>query len=126
MVHMDQNTTATITGNGESANWLLELCRGALHIVTRKPGASGVATPFVNAKVSGTEFFISHSDARDDLTVFEGSVVVTNEEGMAVPAACEEQPPMPMAQWRRRGVVQLAPNESAMVLRGEAPVKELR
>ncbi|MCH9640026.1 MAG: FecR family protein, partial [Betaproteobacteria bacterium] len=59
MLRLDQRTTITFPqSEQDKATSLLDLLRGAIHIITRTPKPFKVRTPFVNALVEGTEFFV--------------------------------------------------------------------
>ena len=58
MLRLDQKTTITFTEPKPEKTTLLDLFKGKLHIITRTPKPFKIRTPFVNAGVEGTEFFI--------------------------------------------------------------------
>ncbi len=85
MLRLDQKTTLTfspIKDNAETS--LLDLFTGALHILTRTPKPFKITTPFVNAAVEGTEFFVSVDEDSTQLVIYEGQVSASNEQGSLV------------------------------------------
>ncbi|GJL73760.1 MAG: hypothetical protein NMNS01_29590 [Nitrosomonas sp.] len=63
---------------------LIDLFTGALHILTRTPKPFKITTPFVNAGVEGTEFFVSVDEDSTQLVNYEGQVSVSNDWGALV------------------------------------------
>src|SRR5439155_26567332 len=76
---------------------------GALHVITRTPRPFRIKTPFINANVEGTEFFVGVDDAGARLTVYEGRLSASNEQG----------------------AITLVGGEQAVIARNQAPRKEL-
>ncbi len=104
-LRLDQQTTLQIL-EPRRGNRLLDLVVGVIHILKRKIrtafGAEQgleVRTPFVNGKVTGTEFLVRVEPERAIVTVFEGRVHLANEQGR----------------------LDLAAGQSAVVLAGQAP-----
>ena len=60
---------------------LLEMLRGALHSFSRKPKKLSINSPYINGSVEGTEFAFRVMDERSELTVFEGTVIASNDQG---------------------------------------------
>jgi tetratricopeptide (TPR) repeat protein len=82
MLRLDQKTTITFPqAQDDEATSLLDLFTGALHILTRTPKPFKIRTPFVNAGVEGTEFFVSVDQDRTQLVIYEGQVSVSNDKG---------------------------------------------
>ncbi|WP_256250912.1 FecR domain-containing protein [Nitrosomonas sp. Nm51] len=79
---LDQKTTITFPAaiKNKSASWM-DLINGAIHILTRTPKPFKVRTPFMNAGVEGTEFFVRVDERQTRIVVFEGSVSATNTHG---------------------------------------------
>jgi tetratricopeptide (TPR) repeat protein len=103
-IPLDQNTQIKLNGFDESGKAsFIDLESGVIHIITRTPKPIRIRTPFMNAMVEGTEFFVavSANDAR--VGVVEGKVRVTNDLGDLL----------------------LADNEAAITERGQAPRKDL-
>lgn len=84
ILRVDQRTTITFPAQDDSATMLLDLFNGALHIFTRTPRPFKIRTPFVNATVDGTEFFVSVDQDSTQLVIFEGQVSVSNEQGSLI------------------------------------------
>jgi tetratricopeptide (TPR) repeat protein len=62
---------------------LLELIRGAIHVISRDPRLLRFTTPYANAGLEGTEFDIRVDEERKltEIVVLEGEVVVTTAAG---------------------------------------------
>jgi tetratricopeptide (TPR) repeat protein len=85
MLRLDQKTTITFPqAHDDEATSLLDLFTGALHILTRTPKPFKIRTPFVNAGVEGTEFFVSVVEDNTQLVIYEGQVSVSNDKGSLV------------------------------------------
>ena len=73
---IDQNTEWFVREATTPGRTLIELVRGAILFFARQPRPLDIQTPFVNAKIEGTEFLVRVEGARDEITVFEGRVAV--------------------------------------------------
>jgi tetratricopeptide (TPR) repeat protein len=80
-LHLDQNTTVTLVGPEEEQTMLIELLNGAAYFFSRFPRSLKVITPFINAGVEGTEFFINVDKDKASMSVFKGKVSGTSKEG---------------------------------------------
>ncbi|MBC7944798.1 MAG: TonB-dependent receptor [Burkholderiales bacterium] len=119
LLRLDEKTTVTLVGVEETKPSLLELCRGAIHFMTRTRKSLRIITPFVNAAVEGTEFAIDHANAHDTISVYEGRVSASNEPDRALPETCEASP----ASASEGGTLLLASGESARIPINQAPFK---
>ncbi|UCG09372.1 MAG: FecR domain-containing protein, partial [Desulfobacterales bacterium] len=81
LLRLDQNTTITITGIEKEKTFIIDLLKGAAHFFSRFPKRLKVVTPFVNAAVEGTEFYVRIEPQQTYLSIFEGRVAATNETG---------------------------------------------
>jgi tetratricopeptide (TPR) repeat protein len=81
ILRLDQKTTITFIGLEQGPISVLDLLSGAVHFFSRMPRGLKVMTPFVNAAVEGTEFFVKVEREQTFLSVFEGRVAATNEAG---------------------------------------------
>ncbi len=81
VIRIDQNTRLRLSRVEAEAPSLLELIFGKLYFFSRRSRALSVNTPFVNAAVEGTEFFVAVAADRAQITVFEGRVSAANERG---------------------------------------------
>ena len=113
---IDADTTvnlASITAAKEERS-LLELIVGAIQSFSRKPKLLAVTTPYLNATIEGTEFLMQVTGQRSILTVYEGVVVASNDNGSArvgsgdAVAAEPGQAPKPYLVVRPRDAVQWA------------------
>ncbi|SMF22241.1 FecR family protein [Alteromonadaceae bacterium Bs31] len=79
LVRLNQGSMIRFLPPEES--FLIEILTGAAHFLSRTPAAFMVIAPYMNAAVEGTEFIVSHSEQEDTVTVFEGHVLASNEQG---------------------------------------------
>jgi tetratricopeptide (TPR) repeat protein len=84
IIRLDQNTTITFGGVKEERTSLIELLRGALYFFSRLPRNLEVRTAFVNAGVEGTEGLVRVEADRAFISIFEGSVLATNQDGSLI------------------------------------------
>ncbi|OGP89260.1 MAG: hypothetical protein A2156_07200 [Deltaproteobacteria bacterium RBG_16_48_10] len=99
-LRLDQNTTVTFSPPETEKTSLIDLLMGAIHFFSRQRRGIRVATPFVNATVEGTEFYMEAKSDKTFLSIFEGQVVTTNQAGE----------------------IQLAKGQSATVVKDQVPV----
>ena len=81
LVRLDQDTTITFNAADKESNALVELIEGAAHFFSRTPRSLKVITPFVNAAVEGTEFFVRVEKGQTFVSIFNGKVTATNDAG---------------------------------------------
>jgi Tfp pilus assembly protein PilF len=101
VLRIDQNTAIrldNITGKKEERS-ALSLLRGAFQSFSRKPRGFEVSTPYLNGSIEGTEFVFRVRENESELTVFEGIVVASNDQGS----------------------VSVTGGESASAMKGQAP-----
>ncbi len=104
MLRLDQKTSVTFPElQEEKSTSLLDLFEGAIHIITRTPRPFKVRTPFVNASVEGTEFFVGLNGDTAKVVVYEGRVSASNDLGNIV----------------------LNDHEAAVTVKDQAPRKEI-
>lgn len=84
LLRLDQNTSVSFTPSEKEKFSLLNLLKGAAHFFTRTPRTLKIVTPFVNATVEGTEFFVKVERERTLVSVFDGRVVASNQTGEIV------------------------------------------
>jgi tetratricopeptide (TPR) repeat protein len=89
ILRLDQHTTVTFSSVEKEETFLLKLLTGSVHFFSRTPRGIKVITPFVNAAVGGTEFFIKVEPDRTTVSVFEGKVTAANDAGSIAVAAGE-------------------------------------
>jgi len=80
-LRLNQYTTVTFNGVEKERTSLIELIKGAVHFFSRYPRSLKVATPFVNATVEGTEFYVRVDDDKTLISIFEGQVLASNKAG---------------------------------------------
>ncbi len=100
LFRLDQNTTVTFTGVEKEKTFLIEILKGVTHFFSRQPRRLKVVTPFLNAAVEGTEFYVRVAQDQTFITIFEGRVAASNKAGSLV----------------------LAGGQSAVAVAGKAPV----
>ena len=104
MLRLNQKTSITFPALQETKDTsLLDLFEGAIHIITRTPKPFKIRTPFVNASVEGTEFFVGLQEESTRIVVYEGKVSASNALGSLL----------------------LKDHEAAITLKGQAPRKEI-
>jgi tetratricopeptide (TPR) repeat protein len=81
LFRLDQNTTVTFTGVKQQKTFLINILEGVTHFFSRQPRRLNVVTPFLNAAVEGTEFYVRVEQDQTFLSIFEGRVVASNEAG---------------------------------------------
>jgi Flp pilus assembly protein TadD/outer membrane receptor protein involved in Fe transport len=80
-LRLNQDTTVTFNGVEKEKTSLIDLLKGAVHFFSRYPRSLKVTTPFVNAAVEGTEFYVRVDDDKTLLSIFEGQVLASNKAG---------------------------------------------
>ena len=80
-LRLDQNTEVLFTAPGREKGFWLDVLLGGTYFMSRTPRTFKVNTPFVNAGVEGTEFFVGVEKDRTLLTVFEGRIAAANDAG---------------------------------------------
>ncbi|QSA98166.1 FecR domain-containing protein [Methylococcus sp. EFPC2] len=91
VLRIDQDTQVrlvNIATNSEEISWV-DLSKGAIYTFSRQPQRLKVITRSLMALIKGTEFYVRAEDERSYLSVLEGSVQVSNEQGavMAMPGS---------------------------------------
>lgn len=81
VLRIDQNTTIVFLGFQEKRSFLIDLLHGAVHFFSRKARSLKLTTPFVNAVVEGTEFFVNVDRDQTLISLFEGRVRADNTQG---------------------------------------------
>lgn len=101
VMRLDQRTTITIPKSEENKiTALIDLIRGAVHIITRTPLPFKVRTPFLNAGVEGTELSVEVEADHARVVIFEGRVSASNEHdsmmltGNEAAVAYQHRPPL--------------------------------
>lgn len=89
VVSVDQGTVITFAAPADDKRTWLDILKGAIHVISRDPRALRVITPFANAGIEGTEFFVGVGGDATTVIVYEGSVKVENSAGVATAAAGE-------------------------------------
>ena len=114
VLRLDEDTTLKLTDVPLDAQQpsLLDLAAGAVQSFSRAPRKVNVKTSYMTLAIRGTEFAVRAEPDRSLLTVFEGEVLASNEQGeVAVPrnqsvVATPGQPPQPFLIARPRDAVQ--------------------
>ena len=81
LVRLHPLTTLTFRGSDPEGSIVLDLLRGIIHVMSRFPRRMKLVTPFVNAAVEGTEFYVNSQEESTLLTTFEGRVLLVNDYG---------------------------------------------
>lgn len=83
ILRVDQNSTVqllNITAKKEESS-VISLLKGAIQSFSRKPSYFSINTAYLNGSIEGTEFVFRVKDNSSELTVLEGRVVASNEQG---------------------------------------------
>lgn len=89
VVSVDQNTVISFAAPADDKRTWLDILKGAIHVISRDPRALRVITPFANAGIEGTEFFVGVGGDATTVIVYEGRVKVENSSGTATAASGE-------------------------------------
>lgn len=89
VVSVDQNTVISFAAPADDKRTWLDILKGAIHVISRDPRALRVITPFANAGIEGTEFFVGVLGDATTVIVYEGRVKVENSSGAATAASGE-------------------------------------
>ncbi len=81
IARLDQNTSVTFKEVEEKKVSLIDIIKGAAHFFSRVPRSLRITTPFVNAAVEGTEFFVQVAADQTLISVFRGRVAAANDAG---------------------------------------------
>lgn len=116
VLRLDQNTTLSLIDvtAEEQKRSLLDMVRGAIQSLSRRPRGLEIDTPYLNAAIEGTEFAMRAEAHKTTLTVFEGVVTAANEYGRVAVASGQSvvasagQAPRPFVLVRPRDAVQWA------------------
>ncbi len=83
VLRIDQSTAVRLVDilAKEEDRSILSLLWGAIQSFSRKPRRFEVNTPFLNGSVEGTEFFVRVEKQQTLLSVFEGQVLASNDQG---------------------------------------------
>ena len=85
LFRLDQNTTISLTGVEKEQSFLINVLKGITHFFSRQPRRLKVETPWLNAAVEGTEFYVRVELDQTFLSIFEGRVVASNKAGKSIP-----------------------------------------
>jgi tetratricopeptide (TPR) repeat protein len=80
-LRLNQETTVIFNGVEKEQTSLIDLLKGAVHFFSRYPRSLTVTTPYVNAAVEGTEFFVKVDENKTFLSIFTGQVLASNKAG---------------------------------------------
>ena len=83
ILRVDQNSTVqllNITASKEESS-VISLLKGAIQSFSRKPSCFSINTAYLNGSIEGTEFVFRVNEDSSELTVLEGLVVASNEQG---------------------------------------------
>jgi tetratricopeptide (TPR) repeat protein len=81
VLRLDQKTNLTFSGVEDRSRVLLDLLEGAAHFFSHRVRSLKVTTPFLNAVVEGTEFYVRVESGETHLSVFDGRVAATGTGG---------------------------------------------
>ncbi len=104
ILRLNELSTVTFTAPSSQGASQLDLKKGTAHFISRIKQRFEVLTPYVNAAVDGTEFVVAVNAKHSNVTVLEGRVRVSNEQGE----------------------ISLTQGETAQAQAGKAPVLQTR
>jgi hypothetical protein len=83
VLRLDASTTLTFEQSNNGFDTLVDLLRGALHIISRDPRSLKFSTPYANAGLEGTEFDLRVDSSRQQtsVAVLEGQVAFSTAAG---------------------------------------------
>jgi tetratricopeptide (TPR) repeat protein len=81
ILRLDQKSTIIVPALEKKNISVIDIINGGANFFSRSPRGLKVRTPFVNAFVEGTEFYIEVNSDQTRLSIFEGQVEVRNEAG---------------------------------------------
>ena len=83
VLRIDQNTAMRLDriSPAKEESSFLSLVQGAFQSFSRKPRGFEVSTPYLNGSIEGTEFVLRVKENESELTVLEGVVVASNDQG---------------------------------------------
>jgi tetratricopeptide (TPR) repeat protein len=84
LLRLTQHSTIRISAPREDGSAWLDLLEGITHFISRVRGGFQVNSPYVNASVEGTEFTVEAAQDEGSVTVLEGRVRATNQQGEVV------------------------------------------
>ena len=84
LFRLDQNTSISFTGVEKEKTFLIDILQGVTHFFSRQPRKLKVVTPFLNAAVEGTEFYVRVAQDQTFMSIFEGRVAASNTAGSLV------------------------------------------
>ncbi len=80
-LRLDGNTSFRLPEPEGGTGTLVDLIRGAIHVISRDPRSLSFRTPFMNAGLEGTEFDLRVAEERTTVAVLEGQVLATGTNG---------------------------------------------
>ena len=104
ILRLNELSAVTFTRSPSQGTSQLDLKKGIAHFISRIKQRFEVLTPYVNAAVDGTEFVVAVDAGYSKVTVLEGRVRVSNEQGE----------------------IRLTQGETAQARAGEAPALQTR
>ncbi|MGH7263826.1 MAG: TonB-dependent receptor domain-containing protein [Candidatus Rokuibacteriota bacterium] len=84
VLRLDQKTYITLAAATTRETSWIDLLVGTVHVISRITRSLTLLTPFVNAAVEGTEFWIEVGPDEARLTILEGRVSASNAAGRVV------------------------------------------
>jgi ferric-dicitrate binding protein FerR (iron transport regulator) len=80
-IALNQQTTIVFSGvKARSPSWL-DLLKGMIYVRSRTPSSLDVRTRYINAAIKGTEFLVSADESQAQVSVLEGTVESSNDQG---------------------------------------------
>ncbi|MCK5830313.1 MAG: FecR domain-containing protein [Methylococcales bacterium] len=81
-ITLDQSSTMVFESKKhKSSPWFVNILNGAAFFRSRQPQHLSIETPFINAVHEGTEFLVNVNSKQTEISVFDGQVAATNQQG---------------------------------------------
>ncbi len=81
IIRLDQDSKIIFSDLQDNRTFLFKILNGAIYFFSHISRNLKILTPFVNASIRGTEFFIKVVPDKTIISVFEGHLLASNKEG---------------------------------------------
>lgn len=81
---INESSTLRFTEDPGDGFSLINLIKGVIHLLSRDSQSLKFSTPFTNAGLDGTEFLLAVTDESTEITVIEGAVTMSRDDGSSL------------------------------------------
>lgn len=81
LLRLAENSSVRLSAPAEDGRAWLDLLQGIAHFISRVRNSFQVNTPYVNASIEGTEFTVESAPDKAGISVLEGRVRASNDQG---------------------------------------------